>query len=301
MLKKIDGYSWAILAAFGFSMKAIFVKLAYQTAPVSATTLLAMRMAIALPFFAWMARLGAQQKPVPLTASRLGQVVALGCLGYYLSSLFDFEGLRHITAGLERLILYLYPTMVLLIQAVLMRKPPSNRAWQAIGLCYLGLAIAFGHDLQLGSQESVWLGGAWVFASAVTYAIYYVGTGKVVGVLGPMQLTGLSGTASCLMVLAHWAITDANTQPAALPIQIWGYATAMAMFSTVLPIWALAQAIRRMGTSDAAAIGALGPALTILFAWWWLGESLSWWQMAGMGLIIIGVIRLKPAKAPADK
>ncbi len=277
-------------------MKAIFVKLAYLAASIDATTLLVMRMMIAFPFFAWMTQAGHSPKASPLTWQLMLQIATLGCLGYYLSSWFDFQGLRYISAALERLILYLYPTMVLLIQAVWLKQPPSKRAWQAIGLCYLGLTIAFGHDLQAGSLEKAWIGGAWVLASAITYAFYYVGTGKVVAQLGAMRLTGLTGGTSCIMVLIHWAATSSSQSLTDLPPMVWCYAAAMAIFSTVLPIWALAQAIRRMGTSEAASIGSLGPALTMLFAWWWLGESLSSWQIIGMVLIMAGVFRLKPAQ-----
>ena len=151
-----DGRLYAVLAAAGFSLKAVFVKLAYAAGPVDALTLLA-------------------------------------CLGYYLSSLFDFQGLAYITAGLERLILYLYPTIVLLLQVWLTRRKPEGRVWRALGICYLGLAIAFAHDLdQSGHGIKVLTGAVWVFASAVTYALYYLGTGDMVERIGSMRLTGLA-------------------------------------------------------------------------------------------------------------
>lgn len=294
---QLDGRTFAVLAAFGFSLKAIFVKLAYAAAAVDAATLLALRMGIALPFFLWLARKPADGQAAPLDRSTFGQVLLLGCLGYYLSSLFDFEGLRYITAGLERLILYIYPTLVLLLQIWFSKRKPSRGAWQAIGCCYLGLAVAFAHDLrQTGASSDVLIGAGWVLASAVTYALYYLGTGNVVGKLGSMRLTGLTGATSSLMVLAHWLLRGEPQQLLALPAQVWLDAALMALLSTVLPIWALAQAIRRMGAGEAAAIGSLGPVLTVAAAWWLLGEQLSLVQLAGLALVIFGVTRLSPAK-----
>ncbi len=294
---QLDGRTFAVLAAFGFSLKAIFVKLAYAAAPVDASTLLALRMGIALPFFLWLARTPTDGQAAPLDRSTVGQVLLLGCLGYYLSSLFDFEGLRYISAGLERLILYIYPTLVLLLQTWFSKRKPSRGAWQAIACCYLGLAVAFAHDLrQTGTSADALIGAGWVLASAVTYALYYLGTGNVVGKLGSMRLTGLTGAASSLMVLAHWLLRGEPHQLLALPAQVWLDAALMALLSTVLPIWALAQAIRRMGAGEAAAIGSLGPVLTVAAAWWLLGEQLSLVQLAGLALVMFGVTRLSPAK-----
>ncbi|HEX7634501.1 MAG TPA: DMT family transporter [Noviherbaspirillum sp.] len=291
-----DGRLYAVLSACGFSMKAVFVKLAYAAAPVDASTLLALRMGFTLPLFAWLTYRSSDGKP--LARSDLGRIAMLGCLGYYLSSLFDFIGLGYISVGLERLILYIYPTLVLLLQAWSARQKPDTRAWQAMAICYLGLAIAFAHDLrQSGQGAQVATGAAWIFASAVTYALYYLGTGKLVGRIGSTRLAGLAGSASCVLVLAHFLLFGQPHALVALPLAVWGHAAMMAVFSTVLPIWWLLLAIQRMGAGQAAAVGTLGPVLTVLAAWLLLGESLSLLQLAGLALVMFGVTRLKPRQA----
>ncbi|HZW14583.1 MAG TPA: DMT family transporter [Noviherbaspirillum sp.] len=294
-----DGRLYAILAAAGFSLKAVFVKLAYAAGPVDPLTLLAMRMGFALPLFLWLINTGSG-----LTARRLGpgdilRICMLGCVGYYLSSLFDFYGLAYISAGLERMILYLYPTLVLLLQAALIRQRPSGRAWQSMAICYAGLAVAFAHDLhQVGQGMHVATGAAWVFASAVTYAMYYTGTGSMVSRIGSTRLAGLAGSASCVLVLLHFVLFGQPQALPELPPAVWGNALLMAVLSTVLPVWWLSLAIRRMGAGQAAAIGTLGPVLTVFAAWVLLDEPLSVLQLAGLALVMFGVTRLKPRQKP---
>jgi drug/metabolite transporter (DMT)-like permease len=290
-----DGRFYAVLSAAGFSLKAIFVKLAYAAGPVDALTLLAMRMGLALPLFVWLLWWSRGSGEGVLSPLDGGRVLLLGMLGYYLSSLFDFYGLELISAGLERLILFSYPTLVLLLQALVMRERPSRRMLLAIGLCYLGLAVAFVHDLgSAGTRAQVIQGSAWVFASAVTYALYYFGTGVMVRRVGSMRLTALAGGASALMVLAHYGIRGDVTELSALPVQIWLYALLMAVLATVLPIYWMALAIQRMGASHTAAVGNLGPVLTLFAAWLLLGEVVSVYQVAGLGLVLFGVSRLRP-------
>ena len=278
-------------------MKAIFVKLAYAAGPVTPLTLLALRMGIALPLFLWLIHRSRDGKAAPISLRDFGAIAALGFTGYYLSSLFDFYGLMHISAGLERMILYLYPTMVLLMQAWLTRKAPARTTWGAMAICYLGLAIAFAHDLRQSEGSNVLVGSAWVFACAVTYAMYYVGTGRLVGRVGSTRLAGYAGSASAVFVLAHFLLLGEPQSLPALPAAVWLHAAAMAVFSTVLPVWWLALAIQRMGASQAAAVGTLGPVLTILAAWMLLDESLSLLQLAGLALVMFGVTRLKPRSA----
>jgi drug/metabolite transporter (DMT)-like permease len=294
-----DGRLYAVLSACGFSLKAIFVKLAYAAAPVDAATLLAMRMGFALPLFIWLVFHSTDGKG-KVTRGDAVRICIVGCLGYYLSSLFDFKGLGYISAGLERLILYIYPTLVLLLQAWLNRQRPSARAWQSMAICYLGLAIAFAHDLhQTGESANVLTGAAWVFASAVTYAFYYLGTGRLVARIGSTRLAGLAGSASCVLVLAHFVLLGQPQQLLHLPPAVWMHALLMAVLSTVLPVWWLSLAIQRMGTGQAAAVGTLGPVLTVFAAWALLGESLSALQLAGLALVMFGVTRLKPTAPPA--
>jgi drug/metabolite transporter (DMT)-like permease len=290
-----NGSLYAVLAALGFSFKAIFVKLAYAAGPVDAIALLALRMALALPLFAWLVWSGRGQG-APLTLGAGLRVALLGLFGYYLASLFDFYGLQYISAGLERLILFTYPTLVLLIQAVVQRERPSPRTLAAMGLCYLGLGIAFVHDIgAAGGGSQVLVGALWVFASAVTYALYYSGTGMMLKRMGSMRLAGLCGTASSLMVLAHYLLVADIAPLLSLPSAVWLNAALMALFSTVLPIYWVALAIQRMGPTHTAAVGNLGPVLTVLASWAILGETVSLYQVIGLALVLFGVSRLKPA------
>lgn len=293
-----DGRQYAVLAATGFSMKAVFVKLGYAAAPVDALTLLAMRMGFALPLFLWLAWLARDPDAAPLLLKDGVQIVILGFLGYYLSSLFDFYGLETITAGLERLILFLYPTLVLLFHACLTRQRPSPRTLQALAICYLGLGVGFVHDLQVtGWSRDVMVGSSWVFASAVTYALYYLGTGALVARIGSMRLAGLAGSASCVFVLGHYVVAGDPSSLPGLPPAVWLNGGLMAVVSTALPIYWLALGIDRMGTAQAAAVGNLGPVLTVFASWLLLGEPLSAFQLGGLALVILGVARLKPKSA----
>lgn len=295
-----NGSLFAVLAALGFSMKAIFVKLAYAAGPVDAITLLALRMVLSLPLFLWLVWFSRGQASAPLTWGSAGRVLLLGLFGYYLASLFDFYGLQYISAGLERLILFTYPTLVLIFQAVAMRERPTPRVLAAMGICYFGLGIAFFHDISVsGVGSQVILGSLWVFASAVTYALYYSGTGAMLKTMSSMRLAGLAGTASSLMVLGHYGLTGDFSQLPGLPPAVWFNAALMALFSTVLPIYWVSLAIQRMGPTQTAAVGNLGPVLTVLASWALLSEDISAWQIAGLALVLLGVSRLKPGKAKA--
>ncbi|MFK0088695.1 DMT family transporter [Pseudomonas sp. NPDC090755] len=292
-----NGSLFAVLAALGFSFKAIFVKLSYAAGPVDAITLLAMRMGLSLPLFIWLVGFSRRHNNGPLTFGSSIQVLLLGLFGYYLASLFDFYGLQYISAGLERLILFIYPTLVLIFQAIALRERPTLRTLAAMGICYFGLGIAFVHDVSVsGMGNQVVVGSLWVFASAVTYALYYSGTGILLKRMSSMRLAGLAGTASSLMVLAHYLLVADTSQLAQLPAAVWANAAMMAIFSTVLPIYWVALAIQRMGATQTAAVGNLGPVLTILASWLVLSEAISAYQIVGLALVLLGVSRLKPAK-----
>jgi drug/metabolite transporter (DMT)-like permease len=286
------GVALAILAALGFSFKAIFVKLAYavpQALPVDAVTLLSLRMVFALPVFIWVAVHSSRAAP-PLTRRDWLLLTALGLLGYYGASILDFIGLRYITAGLERLILFTYPTLTVMIGVLFMGKSLSRREVGALVLSYLGIGLAFFHDLEFaGESSTVLIGAAFVFASSLSYAFYLAGSAPMIQRLGAARFTALAMLVSTLATLLHFVIT----QPfSALiqPLPIYAYGVGMALFSTVLPVFWQSAAIRRIGPAKAVLIGTLGPMLTIFFGWWLLGEPLSLAQLAGAGLVLAGVL-----------
>lgn len=278
----------AILAAFGFSLKAIFVKLAYAAAPVEPVTLLALRMAFSLPVFLWVG-LHSSHGAATLDRRDWALLVVLGLLGYYGASIFDFLGLRYISAGLERLILFTYPTLVIVIGVLFLGHAAGRREWAALALCYLGIAVAFVHDLGVSTDKAaVWLGVGFVFASSLSYALYLSGSATMIARLGSARFTALAMLVSTAATLAHFAAT----QPFATlrqPLPIYAYALAMALLSTIVPVFAQSAAIRRIGSGRTALVGMLGPLLTIACGWALLDEVVSVWQIAGAALVLGGV------------
>lgn len=286
------GVALAVLAAFGFSFKAIFVKLAYavpQASPVDAVTLLSLRMVFALPVFVWIGLRASRAAPLLTRRDGLALTV-LGLLGYYGSSILDFLGLQYISAGLERLILFTYPTLTVLIGVLFMGRTLERRQIGALLLSYAGIGLAFAHDLQLaGEMRTVLLGAAFVFGSALTYALYSAGAEPMIRRLGSARFAALAMIVSTVATLLHFFATqpaDALVQPTA----VYLHGAGMALFSTVLPVLWQSAAIRRIGAARAVLIGTLGPVLTIFFGWWLLAEPLSLAQLAGAGLVLAGVL-----------
>ncbi|MFH1872033.1 MAG: DMT family transporter [Pseudomonadota bacterium] len=278
---------FAVIAAFGFSFKAILVKLAYPYG-VDAVTLLALRMAFALPIFLWVGYSASRNAP-GMTLRDWLAVALLGTLGYYGASILDFIGLKYISAGLERLILFTYPTLTLLFGVVLHGRAISRREAVALVLCYAGIAAAFAHDLRSsGDTAAVWIGGGFVFASSVSYALYLSGSAGMIAKLGAARFTALAMLVSTAAIGGHFLAT----QPLTALVQPWpvyALGAAMGLFCTVLPVFALSAAIHRIGSGEAVLVGMVGPLLTIVFAWLLLDEGFSIAQMAGVALVIAGV------------
>lgn len=281
------GAGLALIAALGFSLKAIFVKLAYPYG-VDAVTLLALRMGFALPVFLWVG-LAEQRSGARLTRGDWGRLLLLGCLGYYGASILDFWGLEYISAGLERLILFTYPTLTILIGVCFQGKAFSKREGAALVLCYAGIGFAFVHDLGLGEARAVWIGGALVFASSISYALYLSGSATMISRLGAMRFAALATLVSSAVTLGHFAATHPLTA-FVQPLPVYGWGLAMAAFSTVIPVFAQSAAIRRLGAGRSSLFTMIGPLLTIGFGWWLLGEAISLAQLAGAALVVIGIL-----------
>ncbi len=286
----------------GFSFKAILIKLAYRSYPVDAITLLTLRMLYSAPLFLLMAA-WAQRTAHATPTSRADWVrlVWLGCIGYYLASLFDFMGLQYITASLERLVLFLYPTIVVLLSALLLKQPITRRAVVALVLSYAGIALVFWHDLRLTSDTGGTLsGGGLVFASAVLYALYLVQAGGVIARLGSVRFISWAMLASTVFIVSQFLLTRPLTA-LAVPGPVHALSIAMAVFSTVLPTWLIAESIRRMGANSASLVGSLGPVFTIGLGAMMLGEPINAIQLAGAALVLAGVmlVSLKPKSVGA--
>jgi drug/metabolite transporter (DMT)-like permease len=277
-----------ILAALGFSAKAILVKLAYRYS-VDAVTLLALRMAFSLPFFLALALWDARRPAAVKASKRDGlALLGLGLLGYYLASLLDFLGLEYISAGLERLVLFLYPTLVLLISAAVSRRRVNGKEAAALALSYGGIALVVAREATLPAGE--WLtGAALVFGSALAYAVYLVGSHGLIARFGATRFTAYGMSAACAACLAQFASTHPLSALQVAP-PVYLLSLAMALFCTVLPSWLLAQGIQRVGARRAALIGSLGPVATLALAYLFLGEVMGWEQLLGSALVLIGVV-----------
>ena len=287
---KHKGVMLAILSAAGFSAKAIFVKLGFRYG-ATPEALLALRMLISMPFFLWMTHISTTPASLRRIVRKEGWIILiLGLFGYYLTSLLDFIGLQYVSSGLERLTLFLYPTLVLAISTLWLGKKYPKTVWYAVALAYVGAGLAVAHDLSDSTFGPTALKGvAWVGGSMVTYAIYIAGSGEVIRRIGATPFAALATLVACVAVLLHFAIF----QPISTLIIPWqGYVVcaAMALISTVFPVWALNQAIRNLGAGRAASISTFGPVVTIFLGWTVLGESISLIQVLGAVLVVSGVI-----------
>lgn len=278
----------AVIASAGFSLKAILAKLAYPHG-VDPVTLVALRMLLAAPVFVVVAWREAR-RGVPLTARDWLTVTVLGLFGYYGASMLDFYGLLYISAGLERLVLFTYPTLTLLIGWLAHGRRITPREIVASLLCYGGIGLAVVHDIEVtGEAAVIALGCALVFGSSLSFALYLTGAAAPIRKLGATRFSALATLVSTVAVMLHFVAVrplDVLVQPA--PV-LW-LAVAMALFSTVLPVFLQSAAIRRMGAQTAALVGSTGPVITVFLAWWMLDEPVSTLQVAGTALVIAGVL-----------
>lgn len=284
--KKIaSGFLLASFGAIAFSGKAIIVKLAYRHG-VDAVTLIMYRMLFALPIFAAMAWWASRGK-APLAGRDWLGVLWLGFTGYYLASFLDFAGLAYISASLERLILYLNPTLVLLLGLVLYRRRITRPQIVGIAISYCGVVLVFGHEIKLQGSEAAW-GALLVFFSAVSYAVYMVYSGEMVKRLGSLRLVGLATSVACLCCLLQFVVLRPFSAAVVSPEVIW-LSVLNATLCTAMPVLMVMMAIERIGASLSAQTGMIGPLSTILMGVLILGEPFSIWLAAGTVLVIAGI------------
>ncbi len=279
------GLLLATLGAIFFSGKAIIVKLAYRYG-VDAVTLIMYRMLFALPIFALMAWWASRGKAALTRKDWLG-VLWLGFTGYYLASFLDFAGLAYITASLERLILYLNPTLVLLLGLVLYRRRISASQVIGMAISYSGVVLVFGQEVTLSGPDTAW-GALLVILSAVSYAIYLVYSGEMVKRLGALRLVGLASMVACLCCLLQFVLLRPLSAAAVAPEVIW-LSLLNATLCTVAPVLMVMMAIERIGASLASQAGMVGPMSTILMGVVILGEPFTAWVAAGTVLVIAGI------------
>lgn len=283
------------VGAIAFSGKGVIIKLAYRHG-VDAVTLLALRMLFSAPFFVLLGWWAARAPGVaPLAARDHRMIVGLGLVGYYLASYFDFLGLQHVTAALERLLLFVHPTFVVLFSALLFARRVTGRDVFSIAVSYAGIALVFGHDVAT-QPGNVALGSFWVLLSALFYAAYLIGSGRLVGRVGTLRFAAYAGLVSSVAVVTHFLVTrDAHLLVSQVAAVYW-LSILMAVASTVLPIVLTMEGIRRVGASHASIVASVGPLATIVLGAIFLGERITWVQVSGAALVLVGVLAISLAK-----
>lgn len=297
----MTGILLAILAVLAFSVRPILIKFAYGYG-AEPVTLLALRMGFSLPFFLAMALWLMARQPGFRTGRRdLALVAGLGFIGYYVASFLDFLGLQFISAGVGRLLLFIYPTVVVILSALFLAKPITRRDVASLVVTYAGVALVVSHALAAPSSHLA-LGIALVFGSAILYAVYLVSGSQVVHRLGSLRFTAYAMISACLFCLIQFLVLR-PLSALDLPWQVYALSMAIAFFSTVLPVFMTAEALRRIGANQVAMIGALGPVSAIAFGWIGLDEVLTPLQAVGAFVVLAGVLlsTMRPRPVPVGQ
>ncbi|QOY93813.1 EamA family transporter [Massilia sp. UMI-21] len=292
----VAGLSIAVAGAVLFSTKAIVAKLLYRY-HIDAVTLIAFRMLFSLPVFAAVALWKMRTQP-PLSGTDSWRIVVLGLLGYYLSSYLDFLGLQHISVGLERLILFLTPTFVLLANVMIFKRRVRPLEWAALALAYCGIVLVFVHDLGGGSgstKGSTVVGSLLVLGSAMSYAVYLLGTGEMVRRIGSLRLVAYAMCVSSAACIAQFFVL----RPASMLVQpagVYWLSLVNGVFCTIFPVFMTMAAVQRIGAATASQAGMIGPVSTLFLGALILGEPVTGVQLAGTGLVLVGIYALSLKK-----
>jgi drug/metabolite transporter (DMT)-like permease len=290
----IAGLSIAIAGAVLFSTKAIVAKLLYRY-QLDAITVIALRMLFSVPVFAAVA-IWKMRAEAPLSVADRWRLVGLGLIGYYASSLLDFLGLQYITVGLERLILFLTPTFVLLITALFFKRRIGRMEWMALALSYCGIVLVFVHDLGAGQGDAVVIGSLLVLASAICYAVYLLGSGELVRRIGSLRLVSYAMCVASAACIGQFFVL----RPAALlfeqPGAVYGLSLLNGVFCTILPVFMTMIAVQRIGAATASQAGMIGPVSTLFLGALILGEPITAVQLCGTGLVFAGIYLLSKKK-----
>jgi drug/metabolite transporter (DMT)-like permease len=299
---RVIGVVMAIAGVIAFSLRPVLVKLAYAYV-ADPVTLLALRMTLSLPFFVGFATWHGRRYGTagPIAVRDFLPMIAMGFVGYYVASYLDFLGLQYVSAGLGRLLLFSYPTIVVMLSAIFLKTRIRAREIVALVLTYAGVALVMSNVIGASSAHLP-LGGALVFASAIAFAIYLVGSSQLVQRVGSMRFTGYAMTVAALccalqfLALRPLAALDA-------PLAFYGLAATMAIVCTVIPTFLMNEALGRIGANQVALLGALGPVSTIALGYLGLDEVMTAVQIAGGLLVLAGVllVTIKPSGKPSRR
>lgn len=286
----LGGFVITFIGAIFFSTKAILVKLAFAHTQSDAVTLLGLRMFFSLPFYIAIGLFASNKRSnIYFTRRQWIYILLLGLTGYYVSSLCDFIGLQYISAGLERLILFIYPTLAVLLNAILFRQKVNGYQKLAMVLTYIGIATAFWGEMKIDSSNPhLYLGSFFCFLCAVTFAIYLVGSGKMIAETGATKFTSYAMIAAGGGIFIHYFVSGRTVHH--MDENLLWYGAALAIFATVIPTFFMSNGIKKIGSSNAAIISSIGPVSTILQAHFILGERITAAQITGTVLVIIGVL-----------
>lgn len=278
-----------------FCSKSVVAKLAYALG-ADALTVLSLRMGFALPFFTVMAVLGSWGRK-PLGIRLWLKLAGLGFIGYYLSSLVNFTGLQYVSVGLERVLLYTYPILLLAFSALVLKKPVRPAVWLAGAVTWLGILIAFAGEMHNPiAGGSVVHGALLVFASALTYGAFILLSGDTISRVGSLRFTGIVVGISCLFMLAHEFLSRDISEIFHQTPAVYGYGVILAVFGTVLPALLLSVGLRRAGPQRFAIISTVGPVTTFALAWMLLNEAPNAAQFGGFLLTLAGSLTVSLLK-----
>lgn len=299
-----QGFLWAVLGTILFSTKAIWVKLCFKSTTIDASSLLMLRMLFSLPFFiAAMWYFFANQQIKKVKASTYFAACLIGLLGYYMSSLFDFIGLQYVSASIERIILFIYPTLAVLLNLLIFKVAITKRQWLAILITYLGIGLAYWGELNQIPDTKMFFFGTWmILLCAVTFAFYLVWSGKIIPKIGAPQFTSLSMLAASVGIFIHYFVTHQQgiasivDMPILHSSSVW-YVIALAIIGTVIPSFLMSGGMKRIGSNDLAIITSIGPVSTLFQARWVLNEPFSWEQILGTVFVVLGVLLVKKVGA----
>lgn len=308
----MPGILMVMLSAFLFSGKAVLAKLVYREAEMSVSQLLVLRMFFSLPFYMamlwwqWRRFKRINYSSIENRASffpkkYVGTTIVLGLLGYYISSFFDFWGLKFISAGLERVILFSYPTFVVLFGALLFKTKILRHQVFALLLSYTGIGIAFSADMEMNAGADVWKGTAFIVGCAITFSLYVLYSGKYIPRIGVGLFTAVAMLSATTAIFLHYVVAGNNvTDLFGFNKHVYFLMILMAIFTTVVPSFLVSAGLQRIGSANVAIISSIGPIITIAQAWYFLGEPFGWLQAIGTVLVVAGVL-LVSKKATAIK
>ena len=290
----LAGFAVTFIGAILFSTKAVIVKKAFADIKVDALSLLAVRMICAVPFYLIVAFYKTnQEENKKLTGKQWWFLIILGLSGYYLSSLLDFVGLQYISAGLERLLLFLYPTITMLITTLVFKQKVSTIQKMALLLTYAGTAVAFYGELKLDTgNTNFYYGSLLIFLCAITYGFFVAGSGQLIPQIGATKFTAYAMTVAAVGVLLHFAINGNFTVIESGNTKFWLYGILIAVVATVIPSFLISAGLKKMGSNNVAIVSSIGPVSTIIQAHFILGEQIFTAQIIGTILVIAGVVMI---------